>query len=138
MELTSENCLFLDELDDDTFKDVIDAISTKTEEVINDKLVSQGLKPLDEEEIVEEPSPDIPLVSLVMDAPEEEAKNKLINSISQAMTEAIEKGKTFSLIDLMVLEIPDSTFSVSIEGDVAILNIDGFEFKLNSEFQLYE
>ena len=132
MELTSENCLFLDELDDDTFKDVIDAISTKTEEVINDKLVSQGLKPLDEEEIVEEPSPDIPATINT------EAKNKLINSISQAMTEAIEKGKTFSLIDLMVLEIPDSTFSVSIEGDVAILNIDGFEFKLNSEFQLYE
>ena len=137
MELTSENCLFLDELDDDTFKDVIDAISTKTEEVINDKLVSQGLKPLDEEEIVEEPSPDIP-ATINTEELKEEAKNKLINSISQAMTEAIEKGKTFSLIDLMVLEIPDSTFSVSIEGDVAILNIDGFEFKLNSEFQLYE
>ncbi|MBR2290195.1 MAG: hypothetical protein IJ867_06385 [Clostridia bacterium] len=130
--LTDDNCLFLDELDEDTFDDVIEAISVKAEEVMNEKLVSQGVREPEEEE------PSGTMATINTEAFKEAAKVKLINAISEAMGEAEAGGRSFGLIDLTVLEIPDSTFSVFLDGDVAILNIDGFEFKLNSEFQLYE
>lgn len=53
------------------------------------------------------------------------------------MTIAQNEGREYTLNDLMDLTIPGSELSVSIEGDEAILNIDGFEFKINSQFQLY-
>ena len=54
------------------------------------------------------------------------------------MAIAESEGRSYGLADLVDLTIEGSTFSVSIEGDIALLNIDGFEFKLNSKFELYE
>ena len=133
-DLTEDNCLFLDELDKDTLDDVIEAVTTRADEVINEKLVKQGfIKP---EEV--ENNNMLPPATINTEELKEAARVKLINAISEAMTVAQENGKTYSLIDLMVLEIPDTMISVSIENDIATINIDGFEFKLNSEFQLYE
>ena len=131
--LTGDNCLFLDELDKDTLDDITQAIVAKTIEVINNNLKSQGIKTEEEEE---EPAERAAVINT--EALKETAKTKLINAISEAMGKAQEEGKTFGLIDLTTLEIPDSSFTVSLDGDIAILNIDGFEFKLNSDFQLYE
>lgn len=131
--LTEDNCLFLDELDKDTLDDIIQAIAAKATEVINNNLKSQGIKTEEEEE-----GPAERAAVINTEALKETAKTKLINAISEAMGKAQEEGKTFGLIDLTTLEIPDSSFTVSLDGDIAILNIDGFEFKLNSDFQLYE
>lgn len=133
-DLTEENCLFLDELDDEQFNNVIEAVTNRTDEVINEKLIKQGVRKPEEEEL----NTFLPPATINTEEQKENAKNKLINSISEAMGEAQEAGRTYGLIDLMVLEIPDTMISVSIENDIAIINIDGFEFKLNSEFQLYE
>ena len=130
--LTGENCVYLDELDQDTLEDIVQAIAEKTQEVILQNLNSQGVKK--PEDVVPTETP----ATINTDVAKETSKNKLINAISAAMTEAQEAGRTYTLIDLMTLDIPESTFSVSLDGDIAILNIDGFEFKLNSEFQLYE
>ena len=132
-DLNNENCVFLDEQDEDTFKDIVDAVSIKAKEVLNGNLVKKGLPAIDDSYVPTETPTTIDKETL-----KEEAKNKIIDSVSQAMTVAQNEGKTFTLKDLKNLKIPDSEFSVSIEGDEAILNIDGFEFRINSQFQLYE
>ena len=81
---------------------------------------------------------DNPPETISMEELKENAKNKIITYVSEAMGVAQSEEREYTLNDLLELEIPDSTFSVSIEDDVATINIDGFEFKLNSEFQLYE
>lgn len=135
--LSESNTVFLDELNDDTFEDIVTAVKERSAEVIKENLIEQGV--IEPEEEPEDSENQTTPPSAVDTAEEKEkAKNKLISAISEAMTNAINEGKTYSLNDLMTLEIPDSTFSVSIDGDIATLNIDGFEFKLNSEFQLYE
>ena len=131
-ELTEDNCVFLDELNQDTFDDIIEAVGNKLQEVVNNKFISQGAKKAEEE------VPDQIPATINTDAVKQISKTKLINAISEAMTVAQSEGRTYSLIDLTSLEIPGSTFSVSLDGDIAVLNIDGFEFKLNSDFQLYE
>lgn len=143
-DLTNENCVFLDELDEDTFDDITRAIKARTKEVVNDNLVKQGLSSLVEEEeevndngdnhTVSEP----PVSTDENQVSKEDAKQKIISSVSEAMTVAQNEGKTYTLDDLIYLEIPDSTFTVSVDGDFAILNVDGFEFRLDSEFHLYE
>ena len=131
-DLTDENCIYLDEQNDDTLTDQVEAIKAKTEEVINEHLIEQGLKPAENE------TPEDNQTAMNMEALKEEAKNKLVNSISEAMATAQNEGRQYTLNDLITLDIPGSAFTVSIEGDEATLSIDGFEFKLNSEFQLYE
>lgn len=135
-----ESTLFLDTLNEEQLDDTLNIIKLKFVEVIEEKMVNLGIIEERERmiEVPEEEPNKQPPATINTSEVKEAAKNKLISSISQAMTEAVEQGKTYTLIDLMTLEIPDSTFSVSLEGDIAILNIDGFEFKLNSDFQLYE
>ena len=48
-DLTDENCLFLDEQDEDVYNDVVDAVKARTIEVINENLASQGVEPVIEE-----------------------------------------------------------------------------------------
>lgn len=54
------------------------------------------------------------------------------------MGKAQNEGRTYTLNDLVELTIPGSTCTVSVNGDMATVNVDGFEFKIDSEFRLYE
>ena len=167
-DLTNENCVFLDEQDEGNFNDIVEAVKTRTEEVINNNLSKQGLSPIGdgnqvynsgEGQYIGNPSsnttdpntpPDNSTDNTGSDdlgstdtgegqaLSKEDAKNKIINSVSEAMTIAQNEGREYTLDDLINLEIPGSTVSVAVDGDVATLNVDGFEFKLNSAFQLYE
>ena len=152
-DLTGDNCIYLDELDKDTFDDIMSAVEARTAEVINENLISQGenaiidmperpTKPTEEDVQNNPPEGDTqdtpPVETIDVEDLKENAKNKIITYVSEAMAVAQSEEREYTLNDLLELEIPDSTFSVSIEDGVAILNIDGFEFKLNSEFQLYE
>lgn len=123
----------MDEQNDDTFNDISKAVIDMTRNVINGNLVKLGLSPLDDDYVMDEPP-----TTLDTEAKKEEAKNKIVESVSEAMTIAQREGRRYTLNDLQTLEIPGSEFSVSINGNVAILKIDGFEFKLDSDFQLYE
>ena len=132
-DLTSENAVFMDEQNDDTFNDIAKAVIDKTKNVINQNLVKLGLSPISEDYVTNDPPTTLENI-----AKKEEAKNKIINSVSDAMTVAQREGRKYTLDDLKDLEIPESDFSVSFQDDIAILKIDGFEFKIDSDFQLYE
>ena len=67
-----------------------------------------------------------------------DARQKIIDSVSKAITESIERGEEYTLSNLIDLDIPDSQFSVSVNDNIAILNVDGYEFSLDSEFNLSE
>lgn len=137
--LTDENCVYLDEQDTEVFDTVINDVRNRTEEVITDNLVEQGIIPEPEEpEIEGGETGENPSTSADDKTLKEEARNKLVSSISEAMSIAQSEGRDYTLDDLINLEIPDSSFTVSVDGDEAILNIDGFEFRLNSSFELYE
>ena len=145
-DITNENCLLLDEQNDETFYFIVNAVTDKFKEVVNDNMVSQGLDPIipvgelePEQELNQHQEDNNSALSTTdIQTLKEEAKNKIINNVRNAMILAENEGRIYTLQDLMNLNIPDSVFSVSIDGDVATLNIDGFEFKLNSQFQLYE
>ena len=132
-DLTSENAVFMDEQNDDTFNDIAKAVIDKTKNVINQNLVKLGLSPISKDYVTNDPPTTLENI-----AKKEEAKNKIINSVSDAMTVAQREGRKYTLDDLKDLEIPESDFSVSFQDDIAILKIDGFEFKIDSDFQLYE
>lgn len=135
-DLTDDNCLYLDEQDEEVFNSVIEDVRARTEKVVTQNLVDQGVIEPAEEPISTTPSEDSATIS--SETLKEKSKNKLITSISEAMSIAQSEGREYTLNDLINLEIPDSSFTVSVNDNEAILNIDGFEFKLNSEFQLYE
>jgi flagellar basal body-associated protein FliL len=131
-DLTNENCLFMDTLDTDTFNDVVEAIEAKINEVMLLKFNNIGSNAsnntLVEQPVIEENDEDA----------KEEAKNLIIKYVSEAMTEAVNNGETYTLADLEDLEIPDVDFSVSINDTIAVITINGYEFTLDSDFNLSE
>lgn len=142
-DLTNDNCLFLDEQDKDVFDNVKDAVLTKTKEVVNNNLVKSGLEFLvssDYEENIEKTNIRLQNTEDLSDEEKlkNEAKNKIINSVSKAMSKAQNDGKEFVLNDLLDVVIPDSDFLISLEDNIAIVKIDGYEFKIDSNFKLYE
>ena len=129
--------MFLDEQDEDVFREQVKAIKDATIEYVNKNLKRQGYETIGEEP--EEPeTSEQPVAPAELEAVKEQAKNKLVEIIKQAIAQAESEGRDYTLADLITLEVPESTFTVSIDGDEATLNIDGFEFKVNSQFELYE
>ncbi len=132
-DLDNSNCIFLDTLDADTFNDIIKAIEDKTTEVLeqklkqvpilenasqNDKTIAQRMTGLEETET------------------REEARQKVYDAVSLAMGKAQENGEEYTLSNIVDLEIPDSTVSVSVNDNIAVINIDGYEFTIDSDFNL--
>lgn len=130
VDLDNDNCLFIDKLDEDTFTDVVTAVLEQAHGVINQK---SGNTPIVEDE--EEEQPDI---SITDDEREKkaEARQKLFDAVANAMGEAQANGEEYTIQDLVDLRIEGSEYSVSVNSDVAIVNIDGFEFTIDREFHL--
>ena len=64
------------------------------------------------------------------------AKQKIIEYVSLEMKQAMDNGETYTLENLNSLQIPDSEYSISVNDNIAIIIIDGFEFTLDSDFNL--
>lgn len=134
-ELTDEICLFIDELDEEQLKNVVLAIQEKIQEVYNEKVMrlllinnSTQRKLIEQPDISESENQQL----------KEEAKQKLISAISTAMKEVESQDGEYVLSDVENLIIPDAEYSIVFSKNIAIITIDGFEFKLDSEFNLSE
>ena len=133
--LNSENCLFLDELDIITLKDVIGQVSTKAREVANVKKEEFLREDTNEENnnIVNE------LIDMDGETDEEarkEVQDKLVKKISEEMSKAEQEGREYALIDLQTLQIEGSTVSVMVDENMAIVAIDGYTFSIDPNFVL--
>lgn len=136
-ELNPENCLFLDELDDQTLSDVVNAVSQKAVEVFFNK-INEFSNPI---EVEENDVGNLVNIDGEEQHNEEEkniAKNKLIDAIKAEMLKAREENREYVIADLQGLEIEDSVVSVIVSENLAIVAIDGYTFYISPDFELTE
>ncbi len=134
-DLTEENCLFIDKLDKENFDAVINDIKNQVNNVFSEKmskllLIDSNINPT----IIEQEKPE----DNNSEQAKEEAKNKLINAIGDAMYSAEQNGEEYTLKDLENLYIDGSEVSVNVGNNMAVIIVDGFTFNIDSEFILSE
>ena len=66
----------------------------------------------------------------------EQAKQALIETIRGKMTDYLQQGQNLRIEDLEGLEVPGYEVNLSISSNLAIITVNGFHFKLDSEFNL--
>lgn len=132
--LDENNCLFMDTLDDQTFNDVVTAVNNKATEVVNSKVNQLSLIDTNTPNtLIEQPEVDENDTEA-----KENAKTRVIEAVSQAMTETQNNGGEYTLEDLNDLQIESESFSVVVSEDIALITLDGYEFKIDSDFNISE
>lgn len=130
-DLTTDNCLFLDELNAEERDIVIASIETRTQEILTEKAKQIGLiktntgssvieqDPSTEEEHVDEKSV---------------VQEKIINAVANEMHLAQQNGEEYTIYNLETLEIEGYEIEVTLAEDVATIIVDGYVFTVNSSF----
>ena len=70
------------------------------------------------------------------DSRKEEVKQVLIDVLSNKMREYLDSGNELKLEDLRDLQIPGYEVGTSISSNLAIITVNEFSFKLDSDFNL--
>ena len=157
--LNGENCLFLDELNNENLKNIIVQLKDANVQIFNSNLTKllmpvqeEGSNPLDgfvnmdgdsqeEQNPTETQNPintDPSNTTNELSTAEQLllAQNKLISAVSEAMRKAQEEGKEYTIADLQNLQILGSTVSVMVGENMAIITIDGNTFYIDPNFVL--
>ena len=133
-DLNDDNCLFLNKLSDEELESVKSQIKDRISEVWNEK--NRNLNII-----------DMNNANSVVQQGEEEEKNEdseekirikeiLIQSISNKMADYENEGKEFKLKNLENLKIDGYEVDVTLSDNLAIITINGYKFKLDSDFNL--
>ena len=133
-ELNEENCMFLDLLSNEDLRLISDVISQKTQEVLYEKNKNLNIVNLNHSSLIVQSTEQNPQPE-ENDA-KEEAKKALIQTLSDKMRDYLNDGKQLKIEDLQDLEIPNYEVSLSISSNLAIITVNGYEFKLDSDFNL--
>lgn len=133
--LNQDNCLFLDELDEQTLADVIGQITVQIEEVIKSKTQEflEGNLEVENENVFEEL---VDMDGQTDNDKKKEAQDKLIAAISEEMRIAAQEEREYALADLQNLQVDGSTVSVMVGENMAIVAIDGYTFYIDPNFVL--
>lgn len=134
-DLTSDNCLFLDDLTEEDRKIVIDSIEARSLEVLEEKKKQITLINSNTGSSVVEGQPDNEDDE---EQKKEEAKEKLINAVANEMYIAEQNGEEYTVNDVADLQMEDAELEVSVENEVATVIIDGYTFTINAAFELSE
>ena len=135
LSLTDDNCLFLDRISDEDLTNLVAQIKERVDLVLNDKMKTLNL--IDQNSnisIVNQK--DIQTVK--NDEEKKAAKQKLIETVSLKMGEAIVNGETYTIENLKDLQIEGCNVSVNVSDNVAIVIVNGYSFKIDSNFNLTE
>ena len=133
--LTDENCLFLDRLNDEELNNIMIQIIDRINFVTNEKKATLNL--IDQNNntsVVEQGN----IQNQVNVQEKEAAKQKLIEVISNQMGEAQLRGENYTLANLENLQIDGYNVTVNISGDIAVVTVNGYVFNIDSEFNLSE
>lgn len=125
-DLTEENCLLLDTLDDETLEKTMIEISDKIIQVITDK--KQSLNFID----TNTQAPEITPHKVNRD----ELRNLLVSEVSIQMGDAMSRGETYTLENLLNLQISGHVVSVVIQENIATVTLDGIRFNIDANFNL--
>lgn len=133
-DLTNENCLFIDELNEEQKVTIIDSIKVRTGEILTEKfnqinIINSNVNSSIIEGIQQEDTDE---------DKKEEVKEKLINAVATEMYNAEQNGETYTVNDIADLEMEDVELEVFVENDVATVTIDGYTFSINAAFELSE
>lgn len=133
-DLTSENCLLIDELNEEQKVTIIDSIKVRTGEILTEKfnqinIINSNVNSSIIEGIQQEDTDE---------DKKEEVKEKLINAVATEMYNAEQNGETYTVNDIADLEMEDVELEVFVENDVATVTIDGYTFSINAAFELSE
>jgi len=134
-DLTEENCLFLDNLSDEELIANVDAIKQKTIDVLNDKNKNLNIIDLNNSNQIVKQTENNQSTNIDLQA-KEEAKQVLIQTISIKMRQYLDEGNNLTIQDLEGLEIPGYQVNISISSNLAIITVNGYRFKIDSEFNL--
>lgn len=134
-ELTEENCLFLDTLNDEDLSNIMQQIMDRISVVMSEKNAKLNLIDQNNNSSVVEQGNTQNTTDVQA---KEEAKQKLIEVISNMMGEAQTRGETFTLTNLANLQIEGYNVTVNITGNIAVITVNGYVFDLDSDFNLSE
>ncbi len=133
-DLTSENCVFLDDLTEEQQTELLNSISERAQVVFSEKMsdlsfidTNTNTTIVDQDDNTEDDT----------DA-KETAKQDLITAIQNDMTESLNNGEEYTLQDLEGLQIDGHTVEVEVSDDLAVVTVDGYTFNIDSEFNLSE
>lgn len=134
-ELNNDNCLFIDTISSEELLLTRDAIKQKTLDVLREK--NRNLNIID----INNANSVVQQIEQNNTEPEdtaakEEAKQILIQTISNKMREYLDAGTELKIEDLEGLEIPGHEVNISISSNLAIISVNGYKFKLDSDFNL--
>ena len=129
------NCLFMDKLSKDDLIINKNAVKQKAIEVLKNKNKNLNIIDLNNEnQVVEQTEPTLENEDNSQN--KEEVKQVLIQVISNKMRDYLNDDKELKLEDLQDLEIPNYDVNVSISSNLAIITVNGYSFKLDSDFNL--
>ena len=127
--------MFLDKLSNEELVAIIEAVKQKTAEVFREKNRNLNIIDLNNSNLIvqqkqqnQEPQEDMQA--------KEQAKQILIQTISNQMRQYLDQGKQLTIEDLEGLEIPGYEVQISISSNLAIITVNGYKFKLDSDFNL--
>lgn len=133
-ELNTENCVFLDELPEEERAATIQAIVEKTMSVYQEK--KEGLSFIDTNTNSTVIDPNLSNVST--NVTKENAKQALIDKFTELYQKSQDEGTEFTLHNLEGLTIDGYEVSTNITDEVAVIVVDTYTFKINSNFELSE
>lgn len=133
--LNQENCLFLDMLSNEELRANAEAIQEKFLEVLRQKNRAFNIVEVDHSNLIVQPDEPNSITEEEIQA-KEQAKQALIQNIADKMRDYQNEGKTLKIEDLENLQIPDYEVSISISSNLAIITVNGYHFKLDSDFHL--
>lgn len=132
-DLNSENCVFLDELSEDERATTLQAIIEKVIQVYQDKKENLNFIDTNTNSSIQQN-----LNTASTNVTKEEAKNALIEKFRELYQNAQNEGNEFTLHNLENLTIDGYEVSTNITDEVAIIVVDTYTFKINSNFELSE
>ncbi len=134
-DLSDENCLFLDTLSSEELRATAKAIQEKFTEVLREKNRNLNILEVDNSNLIVQPEEPNLLTEEQIQA-KEQAKQALIKTIADKMRDYQNEGKSLKIEDLEDLQIPDYEVSISVSSNLAIITVNGYDFKLDSDFNL--
>ena len=131
---TTDNAIFVDKMSDGEIAELKVAVDKASQQVLmqikkNLNLIDTANAPVEVEQPVTVPEPENRITL-------EQAQDALVNAISIYMGEVQARGEEFSLGRLENFTIPNHEFSAVVNGEIAIIEMDGYRFHLDSTYNL--
>lgn len=131
-DLTLDNCVFLDELSPEEQALTIEEIKNKIELVYNEKKENMSFIDTNTHSSLIQQNINNASSNVSYD----EARQALIDRVSDMMTEAIEKNEEFTIQNLVDLTIDGYEVKSVVNDKMAVIVVDVYTFNIDTEFNL--